>query len=80
MWYKELRENANPDIQLILVGNKSDLKNERKVENEDVEKLKSELDFDLNLETSAKTGDNVEKLFVEASKMLYKQYLKKIIF
>ena len=28
------------------------------------------------MEASAKSGENVEKLFVEASKMLYKQYLK----
>ena len=28
------------------------------------------------METSAKSGENVEKLFVEASKMLFNQYLK----
>ena len=32
-------------------------------------------DFDLYLETSAKNGHNVEKLFIEACKLLYKEYL-----
>ena len=75
LWYKELKENANPDIKLILVGNKSDLKDQRKVDNKDVKNLINDLDIDLNIECSAKSGENVEKLFVEASKMLYKQYL-----
>ena len=35
-----------------------------------------EYDIDLHLETSARTGDNVEKLFVEAAKLLYSQHLK----
>ena len=34
-----------------------------------------EYDIDLHLETSARTGDNVEKLFVEAAKLLYKEYM-----
>ena len=33
-----------------------------------------ELEFDLYLETSALTGENVKKLFVEACKILYKEY------
>ena len=34
-----------------------------------------ELEFDLYLETSAKTGENVEKLFIEVCKILYNEYL-----
>ena len=33
-----------------------------------------EFEIDLNMETSAKTGENVEKLFVEASRILYNEY------
>jgi hypothetical protein len=33
-----------------------------------------ELEFDLYLETSAKTGENVEKLFIEVCKILYNEY------
>ena len=75
MWYRELNENANKDIKIILVGNKSDLKDKRKVKDKDIEKCIKDYEVDYYIETSAKTGDNVEKLFVECSKILYKEYL-----
>jgi hypothetical protein len=40
-----------------------------------VKKLMNEYDIDSYIETSAKTGENVEKLFVKASKILYEEYL-----
>ena len=75
LWYKELQENAFPGIKLILAGNKSDLQDNRVVDPEDVKKIMDDLDIDLHLECSARDGKNVEKLFVEASKMLYNEYL-----
>ena len=75
-WYKELKENANLDIKIILVGNKCDLPTKKRViKKEEVDKIKEEYDIDLSIETSAKTGENIEKLFFEASKMLYKDYV-----
>ena len=73
MWYRELNENANKDIKIILVGNKSDLKDKRKVEDKDIEKYIKDYEVDYYIETSAKSGYNVEKLFVECSKILYKE-------
>ena len=60
---------------MILVGNKIDLIKDKKVSNEDIQKVIKDFGFDLYLETSAKTGENVQKLFVEASKILYEDYL-----
>ena len=38
--------------------------------------MQNDFDFDFFIETSAKTGLNTEKLFVEAGKLLYKEYSK----
>ena len=38
--------------------------------------MQNDFDFDYFIETSAKTGFNTEKLFVEAGKLLYKEYSK----
>ena len=38
-------------------------------------KYKDDFEFDLFMETSAKTGYNTEELFVEAAKLLYKDYV-----
>ena len=74
LWYKELKENANPDIKLILVGNKIDL-NDFQVDKEEIKKLKEELEIDSSFEVSAKSGEKVEELFVEACKILYNESL-----
>ena len=42
---------------------------------EEAENLYNDLEFDYFMETSAKTGFNAEKIFVQAAKMLYKDYL-----
>jgi len=76
IWYKEIKSNSNPDIKIFLVGNKSDLENKREVSKESVQNIIKDLDIDLYFETSAKNGENVEKLFVEASKILYNEYSK----
>lgn len=48
----------------------------RLINKEQAEQLQKDFDFDLFLETSAKTGLNAQKLFVEAGKLLYREYSK----
>jgi len=43
---------------------------------ETAEKLKQDYDLDLFMETSAKTGMNTQELFIEAAKLLFKDYKK----
>lgn len=49
-----------PESSIKIVGNKSDL-----VTKEEMAKILSELEVKSNITTSAKTGENVEKLFYE---------------
>ena len=76
VWLKELRTHSNPDAKVFLIGNKIDLENERKVQKEDGENYSNENKLNLFLESSAKTGFNAQKIFVEAAKTLYEDYLK----
>ena len=74
-WLNELKAQANPNVKVFLVGNKSDLENERVVSKEDGEKFKEEKNLDKFIETSAKTGENARNVLLEAAKLLYKNYL-----
>ena len=71
---KDLRANACPDIKVFLIGNKVDLEGNRVVLKETAQKFKDNYDIDLFMETSAKSGFNTQELFVEAAKLLYKDY------
>jgi small GTP-binding protein len=76
MWLKELRTHANPDVKVILIGNKVDLENERKISTEEGEKFAKANKFDKFVETSAKTGINTLSTFVEIAFLLYEDYIK----
>ena len=74
LWIKELRIHSSPDIKIILIGNKADLDYKREVTYEEgAEYLEDERIMSF-YETSAKTGDNVKKLFEEIAIELYKDY------
>ena len=75
-WLDELKNQANPDIRIFLVGNKADLEENRQVQKEDGLKYKNDQKLDLFMECSAKTGYNARNVLVEAAKILYKDYLK----
>ncbi len=68
-WYKELEDFiGGREIPIILIGNKTDLQDQRVVEYEDGVKLVTELSVKPNIkisyiETSALTGENVEDAF-----------------
>ena len=73
---KDLKANSNPDIKVFLIGNKIDLEESRLVTKEQAMKFKEDFELDLFMETSAKTGFNAQELFIEASKVLYIDYVK----
>ena len=71
-----MRSNSSPDIKIFLIGNKADLEDSRLINKEQALQLQKDFDFDFFMETSAKTGMNAKELFVEAGKLLYKEYNK----
>ena len=75
-WLKELKTNSNPNIKVFLIGNKIDLEEERVISKEEGETLANDNNFYLFMESSAKTGMNAQKIFVEAAKILYEDYIK----
>jgi len=70
-WLNDLRDKNNPNIKKFLIGNKNDLDKERKISKEEAEKFYKEMNFDYFAESSAKTGMNVNDIFIRASKLLY---------
>ncbi len=72
----ELRGHSTPGIKIFLIGNKSDLEEKRQVSNEEGLKFAKDYNLDFFMETSAKLGKNTEKIFSEAGKLLYSEYLK----
>ena len=75
-WINEIKTKCSPDIIMFLIGNKADLEDKRVVTKEMVETFCENYKFSLCLETSAKTGVNAEKIFIEAAKMLYRKHFK----
>ncbi|XP_053987522.1 ras-related protein Rab-37-like isoform X2 [Hylaeus anthracinus] len=68
-WLSEIREHANEDVVIMLLGNKSDCGQERIVKKEDGERLAQEYKVPF-METSAKTGLNVELAFLAVAREL----------
>ncbi|XP_022136956.1 ras-related protein RABA2a [Momordica charantia] len=75
-WLKELRDHADSNIVIMLIGNKTDLKHLRAVATEDAQSYaeKEGLSF---LETSALEATNVEKAFQTILSEIYRIISKK---
>ena len=56
---------------IFLVGNKGDIEN-REVDENEARKLKQKYNISFFIEVSAKTGNNIDKMFFEAVKILYR--------
>lgn len=77
-WYNEVMDQSEPEVILFLVGNKKDMEDKREVSIDRVEQFKRERDIKFSFETSAMTGENIEELFIIASKILYNNFKDKI--
>ena len=64
-WYDDFKNHIKSDVPYILIGNKSDLDDERVVNKDNALELASKLNAIEFLETSAKNGSNVEEAFLK---------------
>lgn len=73
-WVTELDKQAQPDIVIALVGNKTDLQTQRQVQKEDVSAYAASQNHPnlILMEASAKSGDNVIELFDAVAQKLPK--------
>ena len=74
-WLKEIKLQSNPDIKIFLIGNKIDLEDQRVIQTSQAKNFAEKYELDYFMETSAKTGINVQDIFIQAAKILYKDYL-----
>jgi len=63
-WVNSIMSEKNYSPVVVLMGNKSDLKDQQKVTEEELQKMASKLNAIYFL-TSAKTGENVEEAFLK---------------
>ena len=77
-YLNDAKLNSGKNCLYFLIGNKKDLEYERQVSKEEGEKFAKEKNFDFFIETSAKTGENLKDIFLEAAKILYLPHKKEI--
>lgn len=75
-WLKELRDHADSNIVIMLIGNKTDLKHLRAVATEDAQSFAEKEGLAL-IETSALEATNVEKAFQTILSEIYRIISKK---
>jgi Ras-related protein Rab-2A len=71
-WLEEARQNGNPSMTIMLIGNKSDLEQRRAVSTKEGELFAQEHGL-VFMETSAKTASNVEQAFIKTADNIYEK-------
>jgi len=59
---------------MFLVGNKSDMEDKRRVSPEEALRFKTDNNLLYFGETSAKSGENVDRLFIDVAKFIFQKY------
>ena len=73
-WLEEAKQHAQPNMVILLIGNKNDLEHRRTVSIEEGQSFANEHGL-LFLETSAKTAYNVEQAFLNTAKEIHSKII-----
>jgi Ras-related protein Rab-8A len=68
-WMRDIKTRSPPDCDIVLCGNKSDLDNDRVVTTDEGKQLADEYGVQF-FETSALTGQSVEKMFMSLATII----------
>jgi len=69
-WLTDARNLTNPNTVIMMIGNKKDSEDQRDVSYEEASNFAKENGL-IFLETSAKTGENVEEAFLKTAKLIF---------
>lgn len=72
-WAQQLKDFADPLLIKMLLGNKSDIETDRKIQKEEVEKFCNLNDF-FYYETSAKLNTNIDACFFDLAKKIKERF------
>ena len=76
IWLNDIKVNSNPDIKIFLIGNKKDLEEKREVPIDSAKKFFKDHGLYTFMESSAKTGFNAQKMFIEAAHVLLEENIR----
>ena len=76
VWYEDVIMSIG-EVSCVLIGNKIDLEDKIEVTNEDVISIMSKVDIEIELKTSAKTGENVEEGFYSLAKSILEKHFRR---
>ena len=74
-WVEQIREEVSDKVSIILVGNKIDDVDGRKVTTEEGQRMAQECELEF-FECSAKSGENIDRTFNELVKKTVESYTK----
>ena len=72
-WMNQIKEEVSEKVTIILVGNKIDDEEHRKITTEQGESMAKEFDI-MFFECSAKTGENIEQTFKEVTMKIVENF------
>jgi len=76
---EEIKNSLDYNVPMLLVGNKLDLEENREVSKEQVETFKEKHDISFSMEVSLKSGENIEKMFMNITRLALNKLNPEII-